>query len=482
MKSNATPALLAALLLSVLILNPASAATYEMRVPAAGLKPTPSATAIAPVIDAWSVSTVEYGAAPRSLTPPASTSPGSFLFASDNPAVATISGSVLSIVGVGVANITATQAEAPGFAAASVSASLSVLQADPVLGAFSNMSQTYGDSPFNLAAPNGTGVFSYTSSNTAVASISNGNRVTMHTAGSVQITATQAATANYRSGAITAQLDIAKVTPTFSAYTLPFKTMGAASYAITPPSSSPGAGTYSYASSNPAVATIAGDVVTLTGPGAATITATRVASTNYNEVSTTATLNVSPAPAPTDTAWNALDKGADMNVNSALVVTGGGATSQWEVTRANTGKSTGRYVFELKTNTNSTNISCGLANGSAALVGQLGTSGTAIGMSGGSVYRSTMATTPGITAGNCATTVMIAVDLDAGLGWVANGGAWVHGGSPATGANPAFTFPPNTLLYPAASIVTGYSYTVTANFGTKAFVNPVPAGFTAGWF
>lgn len=483
MKNKTLHRAVLAALISAIGVTPAWATTYQFRVAAPGVKASATpVTASTPLLGAWSFSPVIYGAAPFELSGPVSNSPGVFAYVSDNPAVATIAGGTISIVGAGSAGITATQDAAAGFTSTSAFTTLSVSPAAPVVGNFAPISKIYGDSAFNLTPPNTTGTFSYASSDPSIASIS-GNRVTVHTAGAVQITATQAAAGNYSSGSVTAQLNIAKVTPTFSAYTLPFKTMGAATYTITQPSSTPGTGTYSYTSSNTAVATISNDVVTLVGPGTSTITATRAASTNYNQASTTATLTVSPAPTPSDTAWNSLDKGADMSVSSSLVATGGGALSQWESVRANTGKSTGKYVFELKTSTNSGYISCGLEDGSAALVGQLGTTGTAIGVNGSGGYKTTMTPISGIgSIGSCQGTVMFAVDLDAGKVWIARGGVWLYGGAPSTGTNPTFTFPANTQLYPAASIVTGYSYTITANFGATAFVNPPPSGFTAGWY
>jgi len=63
----------------------------------------------------------------------------------------------------------------------------------PTISNFTNLNKTYGDSAFNLTAPNSNsgGVFSYTSSNTSVATIS-GNTVSIVGAGSSTITATQA--------------------------------------------------------------------------------------------------------------------------------------------------------------------------------------------------------------------------------------------------------------------------------------------------
>jgi hypothetical protein len=80
------------------------------------------------------------------------------------------------------------------------------------LSNFSNINRTNFDLPFSLTAPtsNGTGAFSYSSSNTAVATIS-GSTVTIVGAGTSTITATQAADATYATKSITALLTVTSV-------------------------------------------------------------------------------------------------------------------------------------------------------------------------------------------------------------------------------------------------------------------------------
>ena len=79
----------------------------------------------------------------------------------------------------------------------------------PTLGSFSIPAKNSGDAPFTLIAPssNSSGAFSYTSSNTGVATVS-GNTATVIASGTSTITATQAADASYASGSITATLTV----------------------------------------------------------------------------------------------------------------------------------------------------------------------------------------------------------------------------------------------------------------------------------
>lgn len=81
--------------------------------------------------------------------------------------------------------------------------------------------------------------------------------------------------------------------PTLGSFPDVEKTMGDEPFALTAPTSdSPGA--FSYESSDPGVATVTGDVVTLVAPGTTTITATQAAAGGYSSASTSMTLTVRP--------------------------------------------------------------------------------------------------------------------------------------------------------------------------------------------
>lgn len=87
-------------------------------------------------------------------------------------------------------------------------------------------------------------------------------------------------------------------TPTIS-FTLPSKVVGEAPFSLTAPiitSDSPG--TFTYASSNSAVATVSGSTVTIVGVGSTTITANQAAGGTFNSGSKTAILDVHPTSAP----------------------------------------------------------------------------------------------------------------------------------------------------------------------------------------
>lgn len=84
----------------------------------------------------------------------------------------------------------------------------------PTITGFSVPAKILGDAPFALTEPtsNSAGAFTYTSSNTAVATIA-GNMVTIVGVGTSVIKATQAANGNFTSGEVTANLVVTNGTP-----------------------------------------------------------------------------------------------------------------------------------------------------------------------------------------------------------------------------------------------------------------------------
>lgn len=90
-----------------------------------------------------------------------------------------------------------------------------IFQLPPTIINFSIPIKTNGDVPFQITQPtsNSSGSFSYTSSNTSVATIS-GNTITIVGVGSSIITATQEATNNYSSGTIATTFQVNQATPT----------------------------------------------------------------------------------------------------------------------------------------------------------------------------------------------------------------------------------------------------------------------------
>ena len=247
------------------------------------------------ILSNFSVTNKLVGDAPFALTDPLSNSTGAFTYTSNNPAVATVTGSTVTIVGAGTTTITATQAATASYGSNSIPATFTVLIL-PTLSSFSVPTKVAGNAPFTLTAPttNSTGAFTYTSSNLAVATVS-GTTVTIVGAGSTTITATQAATTTYASNSITATFTVL-ILPTLSSFSVPAKNLGNAPFALTAPVSN-STGAFTYSSSNLAVATVTGSTVTIVGAGSTTITATQAATTSYGSNSISATFTVTSASA-----------------------------------------------------------------------------------------------------------------------------------------------------------------------------------------
>lgn len=178
-------------------------------------------------------------------------------------------------------------------ATSALSGLITVGKATPTIGSMAAINKTFGDAAFTLTAPtsNATGAFTYTSDNTAVATVS-GATVTIVGVGTANITATQAADANYNTGSVTAVLTVAKAARTLSSFADINKTTTDAPFTLVAPTSSAGTGAVTYASSNTAVATVSGSTVTIVGIGTTTITATQAADANYLAATITATLTV----------------------------------------------------------------------------------------------------------------------------------------------------------------------------------------------
>jgi hypothetical protein len=181
------------------------------------------------------------------------------------------------------------------YTSGTISANLTVNKATPTITNFTIPTKIYGDVPFNITAPtsNSSGAFSYSSSNTNVATIS-GNTITIVGAGLSTITATQAETSNYTLETITTNFTTAKANTVLSNFTVPTTRIYISPFTLTAPTSNR-TGSFSYSSSDSTVARISGNEVFILKYGSTVITATQSGTSNYNENSISATLNVNLA-------------------------------------------------------------------------------------------------------------------------------------------------------------------------------------------
>jgi hypothetical protein len=126
-----------------------------------------------------------------------------------------------------------------------------------------------------------------------------GNMVTLTGAGTVVLSASQAASGNYAAATVTVSFTVAAAppgtVPSLTFAPIPAATFGNPPFAVSATSSSSGAVTYAIVSGR---ATIAGDMVTLTGAGTVVLSASQAASGNYAAATVTVSFTVAPAAVP----------------------------------------------------------------------------------------------------------------------------------------------------------------------------------------
>lgn len=283
-------------------------------------------TVVAKVVSSLAIGTIgakTYGDIPFQI-PVTTNSTGGITYSSSNSSVVTISSSgLVTIVGAGTTVLTVVQLTDGSYFEKTVTSELTVGNASVSLSISGISGKTYGDSPFQITTSSSstgavasTGSISYTSSNQGVATVSETGLVTIVGAGSIVITALQGAIQNYNSGSTTSELTVGNASVSLSMSEISGKTYGDVPFQITVSSSS--TGSISYTSSNSSIATVSETgLVTVLSAGSTTITATQVATTNYNGGSTTGELTVNPSSA-----------------SNPVVITGGSGLSYFLTTSA----------------------------------------------------------------------------------------------------------------------------------------------------
>ena len=222
-------------------------------------------------------------------------------FTSSNTSIATITGNTVTIVGAGLANITANQEGNANYnQAASVSQTLTVGKGEQSIrfDLGNDAVKNVRDADFTLSGTASSNLtVSYTSSNTSVATVS-GNTVKLIGEGSTIITANQIGNKDYNAAPeVTQTLTVnnkSSQTITFSLGSNANKTFGDANFNLSATTSS--GLDISYTSSNTAVATISGNVVTIVGAGTTTITASQAGNDSFNPAAdVTQSLTISKA-------------------------------------------------------------------------------------------------------------------------------------------------------------------------------------------
>jgi len=242
---------------------------------AAGTQNAPfTVAAEAPAI-AFTVPYQTYGVAPFTVSA-SSNSSGAFTY-SVVSGPATISGSTVTVTGVGTVVLQALQAASGNYAAGTQDAPFTVAAATPTI-TFAVSNQTYGASPFAVTATsNSAGAITY-SVVSGPATIS-GSMVTITGVGTVVLQASQAASGNYAVGTQNTTFAVAPEAQviTFAAPASPV-TYGVSPIALSASSSSGLAFTFSVVSGP---GTISGSTLTITGPGTVVVAANQAGNADY---------------------------------------------------------------------------------------------------------------------------------------------------------------------------------------------------------
>ena len=243
------------------------------------------------------------------LTPPASTSPGTWSYSIADPALGTISGGVLTLLKPGITTMTASQAATGTYnASGPYTAKLTIMGA-PTIATPANIVRVAGDPAIAFASPHSTssGAFTYTSSDPKIISIS-GSTGTIVGAGTAIISATQAPDSFWKSGSTTFSVQVNGLVPTIAAWAPITLGLGEKKAIIAPTSNSHGI--WSFNSLDPSILTIVDGVATGIKAGTTTVTGTQAAAGFYGlsnivqtlvTVSSTATPSPSPSPSPSPT-------------------------------------------------------------------------------------------------------------------------------------------------------------------------------------
>ena len=223
----------------------------------------------------------------------------SITFSSSDESVATVAGSTVTLVGAGMTNITATQAGSAEFVAASVVQTLTVTKGTQTPSGGMPLSKTFGDSEFMLTAvsdvTSGLSAFEWVSSDTGVATVPVGSMatvtVTLEGAGMTTLTAREPGNDNWEEGMTEWRLTVLKGASQISGFPESREVpLVPATFALGGTSSS--GETITYSVPNTDVITISGDMATIIDQGTVEVTATVLATANWEGVTQRQALTV----------------------------------------------------------------------------------------------------------------------------------------------------------------------------------------------
>lgn len=194
----------------------------------------------------------------------------------------------------------------------------------------------------------------------------------------------------------------------------------------------------------------------------------------------------SRASAPTGSSyWNPSDKSANVTLSDSDRV----ATvtpASWSAVRGVTSHDSGKwYAEQVYVAGVSSRVTMGVGTSAMSLSNFAGAGTTSWALQAGGTSGSTArllnngSSLGAVAELSIGSHVRIAIDFDAGEGWIGSAAAWVLGGDPAAGTAPSFTFTPGTTLYLACGL-NGGSPAAQCRLRTAAgdMSSSIPSGFS----
>ena len=264
-----------------------------------------------PKLGVFASKTVALNTGSLTLEAPTSTSKGSWSFSSSDAAIASVNGNKVTLLDGGKVTITATQGATAEWLSANTTMELTITAVTPTLGTFTNITLTIDSiAKVDLTPPssNSTGAWTFTSSNSAVATIS-GVTLTPLRAGISTVTAKQSPSGGYSSAKTTMVVTVLAADPivgSLSDMTVIQSATSSPSISLVVPTSN-STGAWTLTSSDAKVVTIDGNNARIIAPGKTTITAQQEASAKFGP-SKPVTMTLTVKGTPTYTALPNLEK------------------------------------------------------------------------------------------------------------------------------------------------------------------------------
>lgn len=174
--------------------------------------------------------------------------------------------------------------------------------------------------------------------------------------------------------------------------------------------------------------------------------------------------------------WNPSNKSAAITLSGGNLIATHTATSEHDGVTATLGRSAGKYYFEVRSDSSTTDGLIGVAGAGFNLDNYLGLGSTEYSYyqtngqkvnNGSAVAYGAAYTTPAV--------IGVAVDLDAGKIWFAKDNTWQASGNPAAGTGEAYSGMTGEK-FPAITMFTNGS-SMTARFKSSDFTYSPPTGF-----